>query len=75
MSIAVSNPLPEFLAEHPYRLDLSGDSHVRFRDLVGAARSAIFHRTGIWDEKHQRGYSLQDCIRMAAMAERGTGVM
>lgn len=51
----------EFITSHPFRIDLADGCHIRFRDLVGAARTAMDRRTGLWDEEKQRGYSAADC--------------
>ncbi len=59
----------EFFSKHPLRIDLPDGTHVRFRDLAGAARTALDRKLPLWDEVEERGYSVADCRRLVDSRE------
>ncbi len=76
IQIKYTNPFVSaaFIAAHPLRIDLQDGSHVRFGDMVCAARSACHHKSTLWDESNSRGMSLLDCVRITNAAENRMAV-
>lgn len=53
--------MTEFFNRHPLRIDLDQGEHIRFGDLLCAARTALDRRLPIFDEQQGKEVSLADC--------------
>lgn len=56
----------DFIVSHPLRIDLPDGMHLRFRDIRGAARSAVHWNCTISDEITGSQVDRAECKRLAS---------
>lgn len=54
----------EFQERHPLVIDIGHNQHLRFGDLLCAARTAVDRRKSVFDERQKRLWSYEECLQL-----------